>query len=59
VAVTQYTFTNKLYVDVLTHLLTVFGLKTCGSNTVHIYKKLFVNVLIRLLTAVGFVTDWQ
>ena len=38
-AVTQYTFTHKLYVNVLIHLLTAVGLTTCGSNTVHFYTQ--------------------
>jgi len=38
-AVTQYTFTHKIYVDVLIHLLTAVGLTPCVSNTGHIYTQ--------------------
>jgi len=38
-ATTQYKFTHKLYVDVVIHLITAFGLTTYGSNTFHIYTQ--------------------
>jgi len=38
-AVTHYTFTHKLYVDMLIHLLTAVGLTTSVSNAVHIYTQ--------------------
>jgi len=38
-AITQYKFTHKLYVDVVIHLLTAFGLTTYGSNTFDIYTQ--------------------